>query len=572
MTIRHLPRYFEIARLIARHGRALGKLPDELAAQIPRTGADGAAGPGGPGGPEDADDAAAGQSDPQRLARDLEKLGPTFVKLGQLLAARADLLPMPYIDALARLQDDVEPVPFARIEEQVEAELGVRLSKGFAEFDSTPLAAASLGQVHRARLRDGRLVAVKVQRPDVTRAVADDLDALAELAGYLDRFTDFGRRLQSAEMIEEFRRTITRELDYEQEARSLVELGKLMEPFERIVVPQPVPDYTTRRVLTMDFVRGTKITRVSPLARTEIPMAELADDLLRAYLRQILVAGFFHADPHPGNVFLTDDGRLALLDLGMTGTLSQDKQDQTLQLLLAAVEGRSDEVGRILLALAQVGEAYDAAGFRARVVEQVSRLGGGRTSNLALGRVFLELAHQAARVDVRLPSEFLLLGKTLLQLDEIARTLDPAFDPNASFKRHAAEITAENWRARLSPSGLLAAAGEMKQFVERLPGRANRILDRIADNELEIRVNAIDERVLLEGFQKVANRIATGLVLAALIVGAAMMTRIETSFRLFGYPGLAILCFLAAAAGGVGLVLQIVVSDRRAHVPRQKRG
>jgi predicted unusual protein kinase regulating ubiquinone biosynthesis (AarF/ABC1/UbiB family) len=566
MTIRHLPRYFEIARLIARHGRAIGKLPDELAAQIPRAGAD------GPAGAEDAGDAAEGETDPQKLASDLEKLGPTFVKLGQLLAARADLLPMPYIDALARLQDDVEPVPFARIEEQVEAELGVRLSKGFAEFDSTPLAAASLGQVHRARLRDGRLVAVKVQRPDIARAVADDLEALAELAGYLERFTDFGRRLQSAEMIEEFRRTITRELDYEQEARSLVELGQLMEPFARIVVPQPVPDYTTRRVLTMDFVRGTKITRVSPLARTEIPMAELADDLLRAYLRQILVAGFFHADPHPGNVFLTDDGRLALLDLGMTGTLSQDKQDQTLQLLLAAVEGRSDEVGRILLSLAHVGEAYDATGFRARVVEQVSRLGGGRTSNLALGRVFLELAHQAARVDVRLPSEFLLLGKTLLQLDEIARTLDPAFDPNASFKRHAAEITAENWRARLSPSGLLAAAGEMKQFVERLPARANRILDRIADNELEIRVNAIDERVLLEGFQKVANRIATGLVLAALIVGAAMMTRIETSFRLFGYPGLAILCFLAAAAGGVGLVLQIAVSDRRARGPRPKRG
>lgn len=554
-TIRHLPRYFEIARLVARHGRALGELPDELTAQIPPE-------------PGDAPDA---PSDAVTFARDLEKLGPTFVKLGQVLAARADLLPLPYLDALARLQDDVEPVPFAEIERAVEEELGVRLSKGFEEFDPTPLAAASLGQVHRARLRDGRPVAVKVQRPGITRAVAEDLDALAELAGYLDRFTAIGRRLGSTDLIEEFRRSITRELDYEQEARNLVELGKLTDSFPGLVVPQPVSGYTTRRVLTMDLVHGTKITRMSPLARTEIATTDLADQLLHAYLRQILVAGFFHADPHPGNIFLTDDGRLALLDLGMTGSLGREKRDQVLQLLLATVEGRADEVSRILLALAETGEDYDAARFRALVVNQVSRFGAAGGTNLPLGRMVLELANEAARVDVRLPTEFVLLGKTLLQLDEIARLLDPDFDPNAAFKKHAAEITAENWRKQLSPEGLLAAAGDLKQFVERLPGRANRILDRIADNELEIRVHSIDERLLVEGFQKVANRIATGLVLAALIVGAAMLMRIETPFRILGYPGLAALCFLAAAAGGVGLVIHILINDRRVKGGGSKR-
>jgi predicted unusual protein kinase regulating ubiquinone biosynthesis (AarF/ABC1/UbiB family) len=175
-----------------------------------------------------------------------------------------------------------------------------------------------------------------------------------------------------------------------------------------------------------------------------------------------------------------------------------------------------------------------------------------------------ELSHRAARADVRLPTEFALLGKTLLQLDEIARTLDPTFDPNAAFRRHAAEITAQHWRRQFSPAGLLGAAGELKQFVERLPARANRILDRIADNELEIRVKAIDERLLTEGFQKVGNRVATGLVLAALIVGAAMLMRIETSFRIFGYPGLAIVLFLVAAGGGLALLVQILLHDVRA--------
>ncbi len=237
---------------------------------------------------------------PEALAHDLEEMGPTFIKLGQLLSTRPEFLPQSYLDALARLQDKVKPFRADAVEEIVSSELGVRLSKGFLEFDLEPIAAASLGQVHKARLRDGRLVAVKVQRPGIRKMIREDLDALEDIASSLDRHTEIGRRAAFLEMLKEFRRTLFAELDYRQEAQNLIRLGKNLERYERLIVPQPVEDYTTSRVLTMDYVRGTKITSFSPLARLEMDGKVLADDLFKAYLDQVLVDGFFHADPHPG--------------------------------------------------------------------------------------------------------------------------------------------------------------------------------------------------------------------------------------------------------------------------------
>jgi len=245
----------------------------------------------------------------KELAADLERLGPTFIKLGQLISTRADFIPPAYMDALSRLQDHVEPFSFGEVEAIVAVEVGARLSKAFKEFDSTPMAAASLGQVHRAVLRDGRPVAVKVQRPRIREQVAEELEAMQEIAEILDTHTDAGKRFGFAEMVEELRKSLLRELDYRQEAANLRLLGEKLAGFERIVVPQPIDDYSTGRVLTMDYIGGRKITKLGPLAILEMDGEGLAEELFRAYLKQILVDGFFHADPHPGNVFLTDDGR-----------------------------------------------------------------------------------------------------------------------------------------------------------------------------------------------------------------------------------------------------------------------
>ena len=498
----------------------------------------------------------------EELADDLEKLGPTFVKLGQLLSTRAELMPQAYIEALSRLQDKVEPFGFDDVEKIVTSELGVRLSKAFAEFESTPMAAASLGQVHRARLRNGRQVAVKVQRPGIRDRMIEDLDALEEIAEFLDRHTELGTRYEFCEMLEQFRKSLLRELDYRQEATNLITIRAALEKFERIIVPEPVADYSTTRVLTMDYIHGRKVTDLSPLARMDFDGAALAEEVFRAYLEQILVNGFFHADPHPGNVFLTDDHRIALIDLGMVGRIMPGLQEQLLQLLLAIAEGRGDEAANTAIKIGEKKEDFNEPRFRHRIGEIVAKQQGATVEQMQVGRLVLEVAQVSGENNIRVPSELAMLGKTLLNLDQVGRTIAPDFDPNASIRRNAAQIMQQRLTKSLSPGNLFSGVLELKDLVQRLPARINRILDAVANNEMKISVDAIDEKTLVVGFQKVANRITVGLIIAALIVGAAMLMRVETSFRIWGYPGLAILLFLGAAGAGIVLLVNILFYDK----------
>jgi predicted unusual protein kinase regulating ubiquinone biosynthesis (AarF/ABC1/UbiB family) len=497
------------------------------------------------------------------FAKDLESLGPTFIKLGQVLSTRADLLPQPYLHALARLQDDIEPFPDAEVERIVQEELGVRLSKAFVEFEEEPIAAASLGQVHRAVLRGGRRVAVKVQRPGIRERVMEDLEALDEIASFIDRFSGSSRHFDAQRVVEEFRRTLMAELDYREEARNLLTLSHQLRDFERIIVPLPIDDYTTARVLTMDYVEGTKITAVHPLERTEVDGAVLADDLFRAYLQQILIDGVFHADPHPGNVLLTPDHRLALVDLGMVGRLPSSMQEHLFKLVLAIAEGRGDEAAAVAIPLGERRDDFDEMALRRAIVEMVGRYHRSALKELNVGRVMLEIARTGGQHGLKMSPELALLGKTLLNLDEIGRVLDPEFDVNASMRQNATSLMRRRMLKTATPANLFTAALDIRDFAERLPGRINRILDALACNDLRLKIEVIDQGSILEGLQKVANRIALGLVLAALIVGAAMLMRVQTQFTIAGYPGFAMLLFLAAAGGGLWMAWTILASDSR---------
>src|SRR5712692_4146374 len=264
----------------------------------------------------------------EELASDLERLGATFIKLGQLLSTRGDMLPEPYLDALSRLQDQVEPFAYEEVEQIVSSELGVRISKAFAEFEMVPEAAASLAQVHRAYLRDGRAVVVKIQRPGVRDQIVNDLDALEEVADFIDAHTEVGKRYEFGNLLGELRRSLLRELDFQREASNLVRLGENLRSFNKLIVPVPIEDFTTSRVLTMEYIAGKNISNLSPLRLLELEGTDLADELFRAYLKQILIDGFFHADPHPGNVFLTYDNRIALLDLGMVSHINETFQEK----------------------------------------------------------------------------------------------------------------------------------------------------------------------------------------------------------------------------------------------------
>ena len=510
-----------------------------------------------------------GDSLAQQLAGDLERLGPAYVKLGQLLSTRSDLLPPPYLDALSRLQNRVEPFSFSDVERTVQQELGVRLSKGFQQFDNVPLAAASLGQVHRATLRDGREVAVKVQRPDAREQVASELAAFADVAEFLDRHTEAGRIASFGEIVEEFRRTILEELDYRREAQNLKTLKKNLARFRRLIVPAPIDDYSTGRVLTMEYVEGTKITALNPVVHIDLDPQRLVDQLFRAYLRQIIIDGFFHADPHPGNVLVTQDGRLALLDLGMVSRISPPRQDQLLKLVLALAEGRGDEASAVAIQIGRKTDRFDRPAVEKAVSALVTRYQGATLQDVKVGSVMMQMSRIAGGHGLRLPTEFTLLGKTLLNLDEVARTLAPDFNVQDSIRRNAATLMRERMRKSLSVSGAFSSLVDLRTFVQALPGRLNRVLDAVTDSEFKIKMEVIDEGALIEGFQKVANRIALGLVLAALIVGAAMLMQVRTTFTIFGYPGLAMLLFMAAAAGGIWMAITILTGDRRNRVGRR---
>ena len=511
--------------------------------------------------PESETHSAKSTPSPEEFARDLAAMGPAFIKFGQLLSTRPDILPPPYLEALTYLQDKCEPFDFEQVQQIIEGELGVKINKAFASFEKTPIASASLGQVHKAELHDGRLVAVKVQRPQVRKQVLADIDSLQSAATLLEKTTEIGKQIRFVKVMNHFRKVLLKELDYRQEARHLSILSENLKNFPLIVVPEPVDDYSTDKVLTMDFIKGKKATSISPLRMIEIDGDALAGELFRAYLKQLVDDGFMHADPHPGNVHLTDDNRIALLDLGMVAHIPYDFQERYLRLLLALSDGRSKEVYDEILKVSSLSADADERGFRLFIDSLVADQANSQMSDMKTGRMVLQMIRGAAQHGFLLPVELSMVGKTLLNLDQIARTLAPSFDPNQAIQEYAADLLKNRMLKTVSPSHLFSRLLETKNLVATLPENLNKIVTKVADNEIEIKVKAIDEQYLMEGFQKIANRITLGIILAALIIGAAMMMNIKSTFTIMGYPGLATIFFLVAAAGGIILAYRILFHD-----------
>jgi len=313
----------------------------------------------------------------------------------------------------------------------------------------------------------------------------------------------------------------------------------------------------------MDRIEGRKITKLGGIARLDLKGAPLADELFKAYLKQVLIDGIFHADPHPGNVFVTDDGHIALLDLGMVGRTTPTMQETLLKLLLAISAGNGDDAAELVIHMSEKSEEFDAVAFRRQIGQLVAQHQDQGLSQLNVGRTLLSLSRHATDTGLFVPSELTLLGKTMLQLDEVGRILDPTFDAAASVRRNVEALMSQRMGKDMTKTNVVSSLLEMKGFMSHLPLRLNRIMDAVTNAELEVRVKAVDAKMVMAGTQKIANRITTGLVLAALIIGASLLMRIETRSRLFGYPTLAILCFIAAAGGGIWLLVTIFLQDRK---------
>jgi ubiquinone biosynthesis protein len=532
--------------------------------------------------------------------RRLVELGPAYIKLGQVLSTRPDLLPAPYIKELERLQDDVGPIPLQDVEHTIETELGGRLSKLFDEFDPEPLGTASLGQVHAATLRGGREVVVKVQRPHIRKSLAEDLEFFHELAAFMAAHTAVGSRIDVLGVIQQLERALTDELDYRIEARNAATFRRSLAEYPRIMVPKVIEAYSTERVLVTERIHGLKVDAVSPLTRLEHDFTPVAEELTRAYLKGITLDGFFHADPHPGNVFVVLPGmknpptpadvaadqrrvdarhpttplsqleteaqanalplpadvdvRLALIDFGMTARLSGTMRDSATRLLMALGDNRGDEVAVTLIEMGEPTQEFDRAGYTREIGTLIARNVELTAAEVQAGRILFEVIDLSFQHGLRLPAEMTLLAKALFNLDGVTRVLDPAFTPLDTIRAFGNEIAVARAKRDMSPRRMYQIAMESGDLLAALPRRIDQITSRLANNDLSTKVDVPQLPSLIVALQKVANRVFSGLVLAGLLVASAQLMPFWRTLGLIG--------FVVAGAIGLWMVLTIMVSDR----------
>lgn len=456
-----------------------------------------------------------------RLA--LEQLGTTFIKLGQLLSIRPDLLPPDYQAELARLQDQVPPLPVAVIREALATEFGRPLETVFACFDDTPLAAASIGQVHAARLPNGAAVAVKVRRPGVAEQVEVDLAILRDLAAVANRRWEFADRYDLVGLAEEFSQTLRGELDYLREGRNAERFAANFAGYADVHIPRVAWEATTTRVLTLERLQGVKITDLAALDASGIDRAALAERAARLVLKMIFDDGFFHADPHPGNFFIEPDGRIGLLDFGMVGTVDARTREQLAGLLLAVVSQDSDRLVDAVLALGAVRGPVRRDRLRRDLDHLITRYWDQPLGELALGPVVQDVLAIIQRHHLQLPSTLALLLKTVVMSEGLGQQLDPRFRVTSVVEPYARQLLLRQyspvtWGRRLGRAGLDATS-----LAAELPQRARRLLGELERGELEVGMRPEGFTPVLQRLERLANRIVLGVLTAAFINGLAIL-------------------------------------------------
>ena len=483
----------------------------------------------------------------QAFRRGLEELGTTFIKLGQLLSSRPDLLPDVYIDELGRLVDEVPSVPFAEIEAVVRADFG---EDAFVSLDAEPLATASIAQTHRGLLATGHDAVVKVRRPGVVEQVELDLAVLRSTVRLAVRRSEAARRIQLEELADELEVHLRAELDFLEEAHNTEVVRELVEPFEGLVVPHVIRPYVTERTLVLEHISGRKVEAEHGLAAEHA--TRLAREFFRAYVFQVVVEGVYHADPHQGNVLLTDDGRLALLDFGLLGRLDEDTRTGLALLLLALAQNRADDVADLVVSLSLTSARSDQAGFVQDVRRRLPRFHHRPLASIEAGQALADLQRAAIRRDIRLPTSFALVGKTLAQADSIARLLDPELDPIALIEGQSLEVMTREAERRLEPSRFAAYAFTQLAPLVSLPGRVGNLVSELERGTLTVGVvpTGLDE--LEHNLRSIANRVGAAMIIGALLLASSLLVR-SHAVEWLGIAG-----FCLAAVLGLYMIWKIV--------------
>ncbi len=506
-----------------------------------------------------------GLSRGERLRLALTELGPAFIKLGQILSTRYELLPEDIILQLQKLQDDVEPFSYDEAKSQIEAEFRLPLEEVFASFDPQPMASASIGQVHGAALQSGRDVVVKVQRPGIRKIIETDLEILFDLARIVEQRTSWGQLYGLQDMMEEFAGTIRREMDYTLEGRNADRIRRSLSGDERIYVPKIYWDYTTQRILTMEHVGGAKLTDKGGLERMGVERQEVARVLTRSVVRQVLVHGFFHADPHPGNIKVMSNGRLALLDFGMASSLTEGQRSFFISLIWAIVRGNSRKIMRGLLEIGSPAAEVDERKLLAEIERLRDKYYDLPLKDLKLGESISELHKLAYKYKIRFPSEFTVVSKAVLTLEGTISYLTPEI----SFLEIIEPMERELFQERISRRQVrrwltenLPSYGEM--LVE-IPERLHSFLGRLEKNQARLTLEFKDTEKILHRMERTGNRLSFSMVLLSfsIIMMGLMVAESIRDVPLFGgtIPVLE-LGYLAAGTMTFWLIYSIIRSGR----------
>ena len=507
-----------------------------------------------------------GPTVPERLRMAFSELGPTFIKLGQLLSARPDLITKPFADEFKKLQDEVPPFPARDAKKIIEEEIRRPIEKIFLGFDDLPLAAASIAQVHDATLLDGNKVIIKVQRPHIHEQIDSDVSILSTIANLLDRYVAESRFFNPRGIVEEFSRTIKKELNFAEEARNCERFRKNFEDSSDIYIPKVYGEFVTEKILVMEKIIGIRIDDTAGIEAMGLDRSQLAKKGVDAYFKQILEDGFFHADPHPGNIFVMSGGKIGLMDFGIVGRVSPELREIIANTLLALINKDFDKLVDQYIELGYVPEELDLGDFRkefkADISDFLEPLYGLTLKELNFAEYVDTLTHLSLKHHMKIPSDLLLINKAMLIVENICRELDPDFDFISAAEPYAAKLV----RQRISPSWIYEKAQknieEVADFASVFPKQLRQIIRKVLRDDIHMKLTHVGLDRLIRDMDRSSNRIAFSLVVSAIILSSAIMHATGVGPKLLGMSVLANISFIVAFFLGIWLLISIIRSGR----------
>ena len=498
----------------------------------------------------------------QRIRLAMEELGPAFVKFGQVLSMRPFLIPLELVMELTKLQDEVAPFPFPVVKEIAKSELKAPLEKLFAEFNPVSIASASLAQVHKAKTKDGDEVVVKVQRPGIKKIIDTDMEILRNLANLLVKYIPESEQYDPQGMVEELSRTFRREIDFKNEGRNIEIFAHNFKGDPTVKVPKVFWDKTTSHVLTMEYIHGIKVSNLAELEKAGLDRKVIARNAGKALFKQIFIDGFFHADPHPGNLFILEGNVIAPLDFGMMGRLSETLMDELSDLLIAIVTWNPKGIVKVYQKAGVLSEGTDFKTLETDLTEflyRYHRIPLARIDMKSLINDAFDLIH---RHKIKIQSELMLFGKALATYEEVGRMLDPEFDFVTEMIPYVKKLSQRKFRAKIIFRDITTALQDLRDLLVPLPFDLEIITEKLRKGELGFSLQHKGlEKFILE-MERSSNRISFSLIIAALIVGSSLIMRLEMGPYLFGYPLLGIFGYVFAGILGIWLVIAILRSGR----------